>query len=178
VITINFAGRNYRFLSRLYAGFAVTGCVLALLLAAQAWGLFTVRAGIASMESRLALQMARDERIMPVLQERERIVRDLTNMAGLVEARRFSWTRLLTSMESAFPVGAAVTKFEYHPGERSLVLEGVARSPEALRDLMVGLEKSRAFKDPLLKHQSVDKGSISFNVVTLYTDHITPGLAR
>jgi len=119
-----------------------------------------------------------DAQILPVLQEREQIVRDLTTMAGLMESRRFSWTQLLTSMESAFPTGVALTKFDYHPGEHSLMLEGVASSPEALRNLMVGLEKSGSFRGPLLKHQSIDKGSISFNVVTLYTDHAPAGLAR
>ena len=99
-------------------------------------------------------------------------------MAGLMEARRFSWTRLLTGLEAAFPVGVALTKLDFNPKERTLVIEGVAQSPEALRNLMVGLEKSTYFRDPLLKHQSVDKGIISFNVASVYTDNIVALRAR
>jgi hypothetical protein len=67
-----------------------------------------------------------------------------------------------------FPAGAALERLQYDPKDRSLVLDGRAQSPEALRNLMVGLEKSPLFKDPLLKHQSVEKGVISFTVGAHY----------
>ena len=172
MITINFASRNYRFAARLSAGLAAVTVLLTALLAIQVWGFTDSRAGRTALEQKLKQQSDREEQNQPVLEERAQIVSDLTAMAGLMEARRFSWTRLLTNLETAFPIGVALTKLEFNPKERTLVIEGVAQSPEALRNLMVGLEKSAYFKDPLLKHQSVDKGIISFNVASFYTDNI------
>jgi Tfp pilus assembly protein PilN len=178
VITINFASRNYKFAACLSAGMAAVTVLLTAVLAIQVWGFTDSRAGRAALEQKLKQQSDREEQIRPVLQERAQIVSDLTAMAGLMEARRFSWTRLLTGLETAFPIGVALTKLEFNPKERTLVIEGVAQSPEALRNLMVGLEKSTYFKDPLLKHQSVDKGIISFNVASFYTDNIIALRAR
>jgi Tfp pilus assembly protein PilN len=171
VITINFASRNYRFAARLSAGLAVVIVLLTALLAIQVWGFAESRTGRSVLEQKLKQQSAQEEQIRQVLQERAQIVSDLTAMAALMEARRFSWTRLLTDLETTFPIGVALTKLEFNPKERTLVIEGVAQSPEALRNLMVGLERSSSFKDPLLKHQSVDKGSISFNAAAIYTDN-------
>jgi Tfp pilus assembly protein PilN len=171
VIAINFASRNYRFASRLSAGLAAVTVLLTALLAIQVWGFTDSRAGRVVLEQKLKQQADREEQIRPVLLERAQIVNDLTSMASLMEARHFSWTRLLTGLETAFPIGVALTKLEFNPKERTLVIEGVAKSPEALRNLMVGLEKSSYFKDPQLKHQSVDKGIISFNVASFYTDN-------
>ncbi len=178
MITINFASRNYRLASRLSAGLAVVTVLLTAVLSIQVWFFTDSRAGRVALEQKLKQQTDREEQIRPVLQERARIVSDLTAMAGMMEARRFSWTRLLTGLETAFPIGVALTKLEFNTKERTLVIEGVAQSPEALRNLMVGLEKSAYFKDPLLKHQSVDKGTISFNVASFYTDHIVALRAR
>jgi Tfp pilus assembly protein PilN len=72
----------------------------------------------------------------------------------------------------------ALDRMEYNRKDNSLALEGKARSPESLRNLMVGLEKSASFKDPLLKHQSLDKGNISFNVVALYQEHTAAVVAE
>ena len=178
MITINFASRNYRFAARLSAGLTTVIVLLTALLAFQVWGFTDSRAGRAALQQKLKQQIEREGQIRPILQERAQIVSDLTAMAGLMEARRFSWTRLLTGLETAFPIGVALTKLEFNPKERTLVIEGVAQSPEALRNLMVGLEKSTYFKAPLLKHQSVDKGIISFNVASSYTDNIVALRAR
>jgi Tfp pilus assembly protein PilN len=178
VISINFAGTNYRFAERLSTGLAAVTVLLTVLLAIQVWGFSDSRAGRAALEQKLKLQTDREEQVRTILQERAQIVSDLTAMAGLMEARSFSWTRLLTGLEKAFPIGVALTKLEFNPKERTLVIEGVAQSPEALRNLMVGLEKSTSFKDPQLKHQSVDKGIISFNVASFYTDNIAALRAR
>lgn len=142
MITINFASINYRLASRLSAGLTVVTVLLTAVLAIQIWGFTGSRADRIALEQKLKQQSDREEQIRPVLQERAQIVSDLTAMAGLMEARRFSWTRLLTSLETAFPTGVALTKLEFDPKERTLVIEGVAQSPEALRNLMVGLEKS------------------------------------
>jgi Tfp pilus assembly protein PilN len=178
VITINFASRNYRFAAWLSAGLAALSILLAALLAIQIWGFKEARADRIVLQEKLKQQTDREEQVRPILQERAQIVSDLTAMAGLMEARRFSWTLLLTGLEKAFPIGVALTKLEFNPKERTLVIEGVAQSPEALRNLMVGLERSASFKDPQLKHQSVDKGIILFNVVSFYTDNITALRAR
>jgi Tfp pilus assembly protein PilN len=171
VITINFAGRNYRLAARLSAGLIALTVLFSAVLAIQVWGFAESRTGRVALEQKLTQQADREEQIRQVLQERAQIVSDLTAMAGLMEARRFSWTRLLTNLEKAFPIGVALTKLDFNPKERTLVIEGVAHTPEALRSLMVGLEKSTYFKDPLLKHQSVDKGTILFNVAAFYTDN-------
>jgi hypothetical protein len=34
----------------------------------------------------------------------------------------------------------------------------------------VAMEKFPSFKDPFLKHQSLEKGNITFNVVTVYRE--------
>jgi Tfp pilus assembly protein PilN len=178
VITINFASRNYQLAARLSAGLAAVTVLLTAVLAIQVWGFTDSRAGRTDLEQKLKQQSDREEQIRPVLQERAQIVSDLQAMAGLMEARRFSWTRLLTGLEAAFPTGVALTKLEFNPKERALVIEGVAQSPEALRNLMVGLETSKYFKDPLLKHQSIDKGIISFNVTSFYPNNIVALRAR
>jgi len=43
---------------------------------------------------------------------------------------------------------------------------------------MIGLQKSRSFKSPLLKHQSMDKGNLSFNVAVTYQKHLAAGADR
>lgn len=171
MITINFASRNYPFAARLSAGLIAVTVLFMALLAIQVWGFTESRTGRVALEQKLTQQTDREEQIRQVLLERAQIVSDLTAMAGLMEARRFSWTRLLTNLETAFPIGVALTKLEFNPQEHTLLIKGVAQSPEALRNLMVGLEKSSYFKDPLLKHQSVDKGIISFNAASIYTDN-------
>jgi len=178
VITINFASRNYRLAANLSAGLGAITVLLTVLVALQVWGYTDARAERTALEQKLRQQADREVQLRQVLLERAQIVSDLTAMAGLMEARRFSWTRLLTSLETAFPLGVALTKLEFNPKERTLSIDGVAQSPEALRNLMVGLEKSASFKDPLLKHQSIDKGIISFNVASFYTDDNTALRAR
>ena len=178
MITINFSSTNYRLAARWSAGLAVASFLLTALLAVQVLALTEARSDRAVLEQKLKQQSDREAQLRPVMQERAQIVSDLSAMAGLMETRRFSWTRLLTGMEAAFPVGVALTKLEYNPKDRTLVIDGVAQSPEALRNLMVGLEKSAYFKNPLLKHQSVDKGIISFNVASFYSDNNTTLRAR
>jgi len=178
VITINFASRNYRLAARLSAALAAVTVLLVAVLIVQIRDFTDSRAARVALEQRLKQQSEREEQVRPILLERAQSVSDLTAMAGLMEARRFSWTRLLTSLERVFPVGVALTKLEFNPKERTLVIEGVAQSPEALRNLMVGLERSADFKDPLLKHQSVDKGIILFNVASVYPETIVAPRAR
>jgi len=67
---------------------------------------------------------------------------------------------------------------ELNPKDFTLTLNGMARSPESLRNLVVAMEKSASFKDPFLKHQSVEKGSISFNVVAVYREDKSRAVAR
>ena len=178
MITINFASRNYRLAARLSAALAAVTVLLVAVLIVQIRDFTDSRAARVALEQRLKQQSEREEQVRPILLERAQSVSDLTAMAGLMEARRFSWTRLLTSLERVFPVGVALTKLEFNPKERTLVIEGVAQSPEALRNLMVGLERSADFKDPLLKHQSVDKGIILFNVASVYLENSAASRAR
>ena len=178
MITINFASRNYRFAARLSAALAAVTVLLIAVLAIQVGGFTDSRADRIALEQKLKQQSEREEQVRPILLERAQIVSDLTAMAGLMEARRFSWTRLLTGLEKVFPVGVALTKLDFNSKERALVIQGVAQSPEALHNLMVGLESSADFKDPQLKHQSVDKGIISFNVTSFYVENSAALRAR
>lgn len=178
MITINFAGTNYRLFSRIQTGLTAACVVLVVALALIYWSVSSCRVAIDFTGQRLNEMAAAHEQVKPLLLEREQLAKDLAVMSGLMEARRFSWTKLLTNIEDAVPVGAALFKVDFNPRDRMLVLDGMAQSPEALRNLMVGMERSPAFKDPLLKHQSVDKGSNTFNVVSLYSGDKASGVAK
>jgi len=164
LIDMNFATRDYRLSAAVVRGSAVLAACLLIAAALLGWAILGHRAERAAIERQTAELVARNEQIAPVLEERDRVLKELASMAAVVEARRFSWTNLLTNIEQVFPAGVALDKVLYHPKDRSLVLEGRAQSPEALRGLMVGLERSPAFASSQLKHQSVEKGAISFSV--------------
>jgi len=178
MISINFASRNYRLISRVRTGL-VAGCiVLALMAAGMLWKAFSLRATIAAVEQAVKERGADEEQVRSLIAEREQLVKGLSAMSGLMESRNFSWTRLLSSIEAAVPAGAALKSVDFNPGDRTLTLEGAARSPEALRNLIVGLERSASFKDPFLRHQSLEKGAISFNVVVVYREDASAAMAR
>jgi len=177
MITISFATRNYRLIRRIHGGL-ITACVLlCIVLAGMLWATVSRRADIAAMARLVKDAETADEQLQPVLKEREQLVKDLTAMSGLLESRRLSWTRLLTRLEAVVPVGVALTRLEFNAKDLSLTLEGMAQSPEALRTLVVGMERSAAFKDPFLKHQSLEKGNISFNVIAVYHEDKSVGVA-
>jgi Tfp pilus assembly protein PilN len=170
MITINFASRNYRLIAQVRSGL-IAGCILLVAITAgMLWITVSLREDISAMDLKLQKLKAADEQIRPVLLERERLVKDLTAMSGLMEARKISWTRLLTSLEAVVPVGVALKKVDYNPKDSTLTLNGMARSPESLRNLVVAMEKSASLQDPLLKHQSLEKGNISFNVVAVFQE--------
>jgi Tfp pilus assembly protein PilN len=178
MIDINLASRDYRVVFRIYSGLLAGTVLLVALMAIMLWSAASYRMDISAMNQRLKTLAAADEQVRPVLLERERITKELSSMSALLEARRFSWTRLFTSIEAVFPTGAALERVELNSNDHTLSLEGKALSPEALRNLMVGMEKSASFKDPFLKHQSVDKGHISFNVVALYQKDKDAGVVQ
>lgn len=169
--SINFASRNYRAVAWITQALVAGSIVLALGSAGMAWKAVSLRKDISSMQQKLKEAEASDEQLKRVLVEREQIVKDLNAMSGLMDARKFSWTRFLTSIEEAVPLGVALKKVEFDPKERTLSIDGMAQSPESLRNLVVGFERSPSFTDPFLKHQSLDKGIISFNVVAVYHEH-------
>lgn len=175
MISINFASGNYRHASRIAQALAAGSVILALAAAVMIVKAVSLRADIAAMQTKLQEAETADQQVKPVFVERERLVKDLNAMSGLMDARRFSWTRLLSSIESVVPLGVALQKVQYNPHDHTLVLDGTAQSPESLRGLVVGLEKSPSFKDPFLKHQTLEKGSISFNVVAVYHERKDAG---
>ena len=177
MITINFAGRNYRLMARIFHGLVLTTVMLSGLMLFIVVKSLLLRRDIAALDRSVKESQAAEEQFRPLLAERDRIVKDLNTMAGLVQARSFSWTHMLTSLERAVPIGVALGKVEFDPKERMLTLEGAAQSPEALRNLMVGLERTPGFQEPYLKHQSLEKGIISFNVVTYYRETTTGAVA-
>lgn len=129
MISINFASRNYRLISRVRTGL-VAGCVvLAFMTAGMLWKAFSLRAAIAAVEQAVKERGADEEQARSLIAERGQLVKDLSAMSGLTESRKFSWTRLLTSIEAAVPAGAALKSVDFNPGDRTLTLEGAARSP-------------------------------------------------
>ena len=178
MITINFASRNFRLIELVTKGLIAGSVVLTLIAVLMLWTSVSLRRDISLMDRKLKEAEAADKQIKPVLAEREQLVKDLSAMSDLLETRRFSWTRFLTNIETIVPKGVAMKRVEFATHERTVSLEGAAQSPEALRNLIVGLERSALFKDPYLKHQSLEKGSISFNVVAVYHDNAGTAVAQ
>ena len=175
LITINFSGTNFRLLTGLQRGIVVAVVLLVIVTGVLLWKANSYREQSVSLTCQVGEFSASIEKLRPAMQERQQLLKDLGDMSGLLEARRFSWTQLLTGIEAAFPTGVALTRLEFNTKELSVALEGTAQSPEALSNLMIGLQKSRSFKSPLLKHQSMDKGNLSFNVAVTYQQHLAAG---
>jgi Tfp pilus assembly protein PilN len=164
LLTINFAGTDFRFLMRFQQGLIAAVVLLGVTTGVLLWKANSYRVQSAALTQQVKEFSVSIEKLRPAMQERQQLVKDLGDMSGLLEARRFSWTQLLTGIEAAFPSGVALTKLEFNAKELAVALEGTAQSPESLSSLMIGLQRSRSFKNPLLKHQSMDKGNLSFNV--------------
>ncbi len=178
MIPINFASRNYRHTELLRNVLIAASVALCVAMIGMLWTAVSLRKNISVMNARLQELDAADKKMLAALQEREQLVKDLSQMSSLIEPMKFSWVRLLTSLETAVPLGVALKHVTFDTRSHALTLEGTARSPEALRSLLVGLEKSAAFKDPVLKHQSIEKGSNLFNVVAVYHEPAGPVVDR
>ncbi len=171
MISINFASKNYRAVAWITQALMAGSIVLAFGAAGMVWKAVFLHKDVSAMQQKMKVAEESDEKLKPVLLERAQIVKNLGAMSGLMDARKFSWTRFLTSIEAAVPLGVALKNVEFDPKERTLSIDGMAQSPESLRNLVVGFERSPSFTDPFLKHQSLDKGIISFNVVAVYREH-------
>ncbi len=157
----------------------IAGCViLAVITAGLLWKTVSLRGDNASLDRTLQELEAADAQARSVLVEREQLVKDLNAMSGLTESKKISWTRLLTSIEAVVPKDVAIKQVEFNPKDSTLTLIGLAQSPESLRNLVVAMEKATTFKDPFLKHQSLEKGSISFNVVAVYRKNTNAAVAQ
>ncbi len=180
MISINFASKNYRLIARVHTALIATIIILCVVMAGMVWAAVSLRRDISAMDLKLKDLRAADESIRPAIQEREQLVKDLSLMSGLMESRRFSWTSLLTRLEAVVPVGVALKRAEFNPRDHTLTLKGTAQSPESLRNLVVSLERSSSFRDTVLKHQSIEKGSNSnsFDVVTVYREDTSPAVAQ
>lgn len=178
MIPVNFASRNYRLIARIQIVLLAAIVIFCVTMAGMIWTAVSLRKNISVMDLKLNELEAADENMRPALREREQLVKDLSLMSGLLESRRFSWTRLLTRIEAVVPLGMALKRVAFNPGDHTLTLEGTTQSPESLRNLVVGLEKSSSFKDPFLKHQSIEKGNNSFDVVAVYREDAGPAVAQ
>ena len=176
-IAINFARTDYRLIVRLQRGGVIAAVLLVVITGLLLWTASSYRQQAAVAEQDVVDLAASAAKLRPAMEERQQLVKNLSAMTGLIEARRHSWTHFLTSIEAAFPTGIALTKVDFRPRDLTVVLEGVAQSPEALSSLMIGLQRSRAFKNPQLKHQSMEKGSLSFNVAVSYQGQRAAGPA-
>jgi len=178
MIKINFASRNYRLIGRIQSALIAGNIILVAITVGMLWTTMSLRANISVIDQKIQELEAADALARPDILEREQLVKDLTAMSGLTESRKMSWTRLLTSIEAVVPVGVALKHVEFNPKDSTLTLNGMARSPESLRNLVVAMEKAVPFKSPSLKHQSLEKGSISFNVVAVYREDNRPVVAQ
>jgi Tfp pilus assembly protein PilN len=178
MININFASKNYRLIVKVRYALIAGTVVLVVIMAGMIWNALTLRTEISSMNREIQELEKANAQARPEILERAQIVKDLTAMSGLRESRRISWTKLLTSIEAVVPIGVALKHVDLDPKDSTLMLNGIARSPESLRNLVVAMEKAVQFKSPSLKHQSVEKGSISFNVVAVYREDKSPVMAR
>jgi Tfp pilus assembly protein PilN len=178
MIAIDFASRDYRLIERFRSILLAMTVILCMTLTGMIWTAVSLRADVSSMDKKLKELEASLEQARPILTEREQLVKDLAAMSGLMESKKFSWTRLLTNIEAVVPKGVALKKVAFNPKDHSLTLEGMAHSPESLHNLVEWLEKSSSFRDPFLKSQSIDKGSISFNVVAVYREAASPAVAQ
>jgi Tfp pilus assembly protein PilN len=178
MIPVNFASRNYRLIARIQIVLLAVIAILCVTMAGMIWTAVSLRKNISVMDLKLKELEAADENMQSAFKEREQLVKDLSLMSGLLESRRFSWTRMLTRIEAVVPIGMALKRVEFNPGDQTLTLEGTTQSPEALRNLVVGLEKSSSFKDPFLKHQSIEKGNNAFDVVAVYRENASPVVAQ
>jgi len=175
VITVNFARTDFRLIARLQWGGIAVIALLVVSGGSLLWAANSYRQQGEVAERQLRDLAASAAKLRPAIEERQQLVKNLSDMSGLIEARRHSWTQFLTGIEAAFPAGIALTKVDFRPRDLTAVLEGEAQSPEALSGLMIGLQRSRSFKNPQLKHQSMDKGSLSFNVAVTYQGHTVSG---
>lgn len=170
LVSINFARTDYRLIFRAAIGLGLSACGLAVV------ALLLIVSGVSDMsrgrdmDKRLSELSSHEEKINAIIKEKEQLIRELNSMSALVSAREFSWTKMLTGIESVVPTGVAIKSVKYNPKDRSLSLEGTAGSPEALRNLVAMMEKSRFFREPFLRRQSIEKGRISFDVVAVYVD--------
>jgi Tfp pilus assembly protein PilN len=178
MIKINFASRDYRLIERIRSALIAGIIILAAITAGMLWTTLSLRANISFMDRKIQELEAADAQARPEILEREQLVKDLNAMSGLMESRKMSWTKLLTNIEAVVPVGVALKHVEFNPKDSTLTLNGMARSPESLRNLVVSMEKAAPFKSPSLKHQSLEKGSISFNVVAVYREDNSPVVAQ
>jgi len=178
MIPVNFGSRNYRLISRIQVALIAAVVILCVVTAGMIATAVSLRKDVSVMDQKLKKLEAADKSMQTALGEREQLVKDLSLMSGLLEAKKFSWTRLLTRVEAVVPTGLALNKLEFNPRDHTLKLAGTTRSPEALRNLVVGLEKSSSFKDPFLQHQSTEKGNNSFDVVAVYREDTSHTVAQ
>jgi Tfp pilus assembly protein PilN len=176
MININFASRNFWLIRRVQCALIAGAVVLVAIMAMMLWTTMKLRADISIMDRKIQDLMAANAQTRPEILEREQLVKDLTAMSGLRESRKISWTKLLTSIEAVVPVGVALKHVDLNPKDLTLTMNGIARSPESLRNLVVAMEKAAPFKSPSLKHQSLEKGNISFNVVAVYREDKSPAM--
>ncbi|MDH4162448.1 MAG: PilN domain-containing protein [Nitrospirota bacterium] len=175
-ITIDFASTDHRLLARSFAALAVISVVLTIIAGALVLQARAYRAQYLAAEKGLAALAESMAKNKPALEERQRLTQNLGAMNALLDARDFSWVKLLSALEQAFPSGVALSGLSFNAKDHLVDLEGKAGSPEALSGLMIGLEKSVFFRSPQLKRQSLDKGIIEFHVAVIY--HNAPAGGR
>jgi Tfp pilus assembly protein PilN len=152
VITINFARTDFGLIAQVRQWLIAGIVLLGILAGALLWIANATAHQASAAEQRVRDLAASAEKLRPALEE-----------------------QFLSRIEAVFPYGIALTKVDFNIRELTVALEGSAQSPEALSNLMIGLQRSRSFRNPQLKHQSMEKGSLSFNVAVSYQEHGVTG---
>lgn len=100
----------------------------------------------------------------------------------LLIRRAFSWTGVLSDLETAVPGGISLTRIQPRFPEGTMEIAGKAASLKSLTDFMIRLEASPAFEDALLKdHKTVslthppqadspaeEEGHVEFSLIVNY----------
>lgn len=87
----------------------------------------------------------------------------------LLEKGSFSWTKFLTELERAIPLGLTLSSVRLDQAGTMIRLTGIATSLEDITSFTVGLQDHATFKNPILAQHRVDpKGLVEFDITLQY----------
>lgn len=144
-----------------------------LLVIATMWHGLTVARLASTAATSLDEEVARLLAEREVLREKDRALRGLkvdkatiqrwAALKGLVDQRAFSWTRLLSELETALPPHVRLKSItpEFRKGRHLLSLDAVARRAEDAVPLVKVLEERPEFEDVFLEGIGEGSGEVS-----------------
>jgi hypothetical protein len=125
-------------------------------------------ARVQDLESR-ARQQAQGEGLDLSDAALQRLPKEVAFANHVITKRAFSWTRLLTDLEEAVPLGVAIHGIQLDAKEAMITLSGAALSLKELTMLIISLEDHRAFKDAVLgQHRVLENNLVEFGLKVRY----------